>query len=173
MTDVGEVSMSESLLCGREISSWIGADCPFDNILFIDYDDGPTFGAAQCRLGFGTYRFELLARDAEGTYDFVAWDRGQEIRIFGLASLSSDQFKHLNKILSAQTSYERMAENATFYDSVRAVLVNSNPVQFVIANHGIRTGIVAARAVAPAELSEVADWFSFLKIERHSPHADK
>jgi hypothetical protein len=168
MTVVSEVSMSTLSLCGKEISSWIGTDCPFRNILFVDYDDGPTYGAAQCRLGSDTYRFELLARDTDGTYDYAAWDRGQEICVFSLASLPYDQFERLNEILSTDASSPRMSEDKTFYDGVRAILGNADVPQFVVANHGIRTGMIAARQVTPAAVSGIADWFSFLNLQRFS-----
>ncbi|MEY9697560.1 hypothetical protein ABIE71_000303 [Bradyrhizobium diazoefficiens] len=157
--------MSKLSLCGEEISFWIGADCPFGNILFVDYDDGPTYGAAQCRLGSDTYRFELLARDTDGTYDYAAWDHGREICIFSLAPLPHDQFERLKEILSADTLRERVSEDNTFYNGLRAILGSADAPQFVVATHGIKTGIIAGRQVTPADFTGIADWFSFLNLQ--------
>jgi hypothetical protein len=164
--------MSKLSLCGKEIGSWIGADCPFGNILFVDYDDGPTYGAAQCRSGSDTYRFELLARDTDGTYNHAAWDRGHEICIFSLASLARDQFERLNEILSADASRQRMSDDKTFYDGVRAILRDADAPQFVVASHGIKTSIIAARQVTRAEVAGIADWFSFLNLQPFSGAPD-
>jgi len=134
--------------------------------LFVAYNDGPTRGALQCRLTSDTYRFELLARDSNGTYDSAAWDRGQEIRIFDLTPLPLKQFKQLNRLLSMKAAYSRMAEDKAFYHRVHALLATADPPLFAIATHGIGTKIIGVRNLLPNDVGTVVDWFSFLNLAK-------
>ena len=164
--------MSQSTLCGRDLSLLVGPDSPFSRVEYIDYDDGPTSGAVQCRSRLETYRFELLDRDSEGKYDRQAWDQGQEIRIFALSVLPLPSFLRLVDILGRPESRKRMAEDATYFDEVHSILGAADRRELVIATHGIRTPIIAARGVIDADIASVQDWFGFLGLtpQTEGPH---
>lgn len=158
--------MSEkALLCGQNVAALVGQESPFVKVLFVGYDDGPTSGAAQCPTRTECYRFELLARDIDGKREPEGWDRGEEIRIFSLASLPMSSFYRLEAVLSDPSSRDKMAHDQAFYDNVNAILVDASPPQLVIATHGIRTSIIAARRLNPEEIGNVEDWFTFLGID--------
>jgi hypothetical protein len=152
-------------LCEHDVSSLVGGESPLAKVLFIAYDDGPTSGAAQCRVSSESYRFELLARDIDGKYDAEAWERGEEIRIFSLASLPLGSFQQLDRILSDPASLRKLEEDQAFYDQVNGVLAESSPPEFVIATYGIKTKIIAARHLSATDLANTKDWFAFLGLE--------
>jgi hypothetical protein len=156
--------MSRSKLCGQDLSSLVGAESPFSQVVFVGYDDGPTSGAAQCRSGAGAYRFEMLDMDAAGKYDRDAWDQGREIRIFSLAPLPAPAFERLAGALSQEQAQARMAQDAAYFDEVRFILDAASPPELVIATHGISTPVIAAREVSATEIATTQDWFAFLAL---------
>lgn len=153
-----------SYLCGRPLPSPGGSAPPFDEIVFVGYEDGPTSGAARCRSGTDCYRFELLARDTDGTYDHGAWDRGEEIRIFSLAELPAENYHRLAEVLADEETRERIVDDEGAFGQVAEILEGSAEPRLVVANHGIATPVTAAREVSPGTLAEVTDWFAFLAI---------
>jgi hypothetical protein len=154
--------MSEAQLCGKDVSSFIGGDSPFTDVTFIKYDDGPTSGVVRCRSSSETYRFEILARDFDGKYDWQAWDQGEEIRIFSLAALSELSYQRFLDVLSQPASRQKLAEDEAYFNEVYSILEEASPPKLIIATHGINTGIIAAQEVSSAEIAGVRDWFSFL-----------
>lgn len=151
-------------LCGEDLSSWVGRDAPFTQIVFIGYDDGPTSGAARCATNSETYRFEMLARDVGGAYDWQAWDRGEEIRIFSLARLPAAAFGRFAGVLSQEETRQRIVEDKGYYNEVCSILDAANPPELIIATHGIKAKIIAASQVSADDITAGQDWFSFLGL---------
>ena len=146
-------------LCSKEVSSLKEQDSPFSEIIFLGYDDGPTSGVAQCKLSSATYRFEMVAKDATGKYDRQSWDRGEEIRIFTLATLPAESYQQFASVLSQPTSRNRVAEDEDYFKEVYSILETANPPYMAIATHGINKAILAAREISSGDIQ---DWFSFL-----------
>lgn len=154
--------MSEAKLCGKDVSSFIGGDSPFSDLTFINYDDGPTSGVVRCRLSSDIYRFEMLARDIDGKYDWHAWDQGEEIRIFSLAALPERSYQRFLEALPQSASSKKLAEDEAHFNEVNSILEEANPPKLIIAAHGINTKIIAAQEVISADIAGIQDWFSFL-----------
>lgn len=153
-----------SKLCGEDLSTWVGHDSPFIQIVFIGYDDGPTSGAARCAANSETYRFEMLTRDVDGTYDWPAWNRGEEIRIFSLARLPGDAFRRFAEALSQEETRQRIVEGEIFYNEIYSILDAVKTPELIIASHGIRARIIAASQVSADGITAGKDWFSFLGL---------
>jgi hypothetical protein len=152
-------------LCGEGLSSLVGGDSPFAQIVFMRYYDGAISGALRCASGTSVaYRFDVLAIDHSGEYDHQAWDRGEEIRIFSLATLPISAYERFESILSQDDARTRIAEDEDYFNAVYSILDAAGPPELVIATHGIATGIIAARQVSSREISSVQDWFSFLGL---------
>ena len=149
-------------LCGKDVLSFIGNDSPFDQVISIGYDDGPTSGAVRCSSSSETYRFEMLARDVDGKYDWEGWDRGEEIRIFSLAPLPAVAFERFASTLSQNESRRKISTNETYFKEAYSLLYEAGSPELIITTHGIRTKIIAARQVSLEEITYVKDWFSFL-----------
>jgi hypothetical protein len=75
-------------------------DLLFSKIIAFGYEDGPTNGVVQSADGATAYRFELLATDIDGAYDYEAWDRGEELRVYSLTMLLAGTFERIVGILS-------------------------------------------------------------------------
>lgn len=153
-----------SRLCGLDVSFLVGKTVPFTQIVYLGYDDGPTSGAARCPASPETYRFELLTRDYDGTYDWEAWDRGQEIRLFSLAPLPLEAYERLGEILSREELRQKLVEDEAYYDEVASILEQAAPPDLVIATHGLNTRIIAASQVTVNDMANTQDWFAFLGL---------
>lgn len=154
--------MSKAKLCSKEVSSFIGSDSPFLEVIFIRYDDSPTSGVVRCKSGSNTYRFEMLTRDIDGRYDRQSWDQGEEIRIFSLAPLSTKSYELFAGILSQPESQRKIAEDEIYFAEVYSILEKAGPPELVIATHGINTKIIGAKEVTLRDNVSVQDWFFFL-----------
>src|SRR5262245_36096829 len=89
------------LLCGQPLDALVGGPSPFAKVIALDYDDGPTSGLVRCREDAESYRFEQVAVDIDGRVDHESWDRGEELRIFTLAPLPSEEFDRIVARLAA------------------------------------------------------------------------
>jgi hypothetical protein len=65
---------------------------PFARVVSLGFYDGTTSGVAQCSQCSRSYRYEL-----------VAWDSGQDLRVFSLAILPQKSFNEVVKLLSGAT----------------------------------------------------------------------
>jgi hypothetical protein len=132
----------------------------------LTYYDGPTSGAVQCAVSANAYRFEMLAIDADGAFDWDAWDQGQEIRIFGLAPLSSESFDQIEQLLSGFSPSEPLESDAEA--AILSLLAEAGPAGIVLATHGIEGTILGAREVTADEMDTVRDWFFFMGLTKSS-----
>jgi hypothetical protein len=74
----------------RELAADSPVRSPFDKVLSLGFYDGTTSGAAQCSHCAAAYRYEL-----------VAWDSGQDVKIYSIAALPIDSFETLVTLVSA------------------------------------------------------------------------
>lgn len=75
-------------------------DLPFAKVVALDFADVLTAGVVRCASCPIAYRFETLAIDVDGAIDRAAWDRGEELRVFGLAQLPAGTFERIVDLLS-------------------------------------------------------------------------
>ena len=64
------------LICCQQLAG--AGQSPFD-VTALGYYDGPTDGFASCQVCGRTYHFAL-----------IAWDDGQDVRIYGFAAVPSE-----------------------------------------------------------------------------------
>jgi hypothetical protein len=76
-------------ICCQEFSPDSAMRSPFGKIISLGFYDGTTSGVAQCSHCFKAYRYEL-----------VAWDSGQDTRIYSLANLPQEAFDAMVGLLS-------------------------------------------------------------------------
>ena len=161
-------------ICNQTISSLLTDSPPFKKVIALDYHDGPTSGAVQCAGGTAAYRFELLAIDVDGVYDGAAWDRGEELRVYGLAPLSSGSFEHIVRILAeleeprwpiwAPGMKAAADRDGRIERKVLPLLDAEGRHTLVVAGASPLGPFRAARELGSAELdkSRDADWFAIL-----------
>lgn len=154
-----------SRICGRDLSSLTGAPSPFGRIVALGHYDGPTSGVAECRDCPEAYRFEMLA-----------WDAGQDLRVYSLAPLPPDSATELIRAIGAPNPphwpvwvptwrFASREREQGAQREVDRVLNRADPARFVIASADLATAILAARHLTPVDLTTVTDWFSFLGLE--------
>jgi hypothetical protein len=85
--------MIKDFNCCQQLLPDSARNSPFGRIISLGFYDGTTSGVAQCSHCLKSYRYEL-----------VAWDSGQDIRVYSIASLPSESFDALVKLLSATQS---------------------------------------------------------------------
>lgn len=69
------------------------ANSPFGRIVSLGFYDGTTSGVARCSHCSKSYRYEL-----------IAWDSGQDLRVYSLSALPQGSFDALVGLLSSSTS---------------------------------------------------------------------
>ena len=169
-------------ICNQTVTALLGDSPPFGKVIALGYHDGPTLGAVQCAGGTDAYRFELLAIDVDGVYDGAAWDRGEELRVYGLAPLPLGSFERIVRILSAieQPRWPvwapGMATSAAGLDrlverEVRPLLDAAGRPTLAVAGPGLLLPVRAARALEPGETDQPPqrDWFAFLGFDAPRP----
>ena len=148
---------------------------PFPHVIAFGYDDGPTIGAVACAAETEHYRFELLAIDIDGHHDHQAWDRGEEVRVFGLAHLPEAAYKQIVRLLEnvepprwpvwVPGTGGAAAPDHPAIDRAESLLQSAAaPTQIIVAGPSLTTPFVAARELdhGPMDTTAPQDWFTFL-----------
>ena len=163
-------------LCNQTASSLLGGSPPFDRVIALDYNDGPTAGAVRCASGTGSYRFDLLAIDVDGAYDQEAWDRGEELRVYGLAPLPPGSFERIVGILTgiepprwpvwAPGTTTTAALDDRIEQEVILLLEAAGPPTLVAAGPGLLAPFRAAREIGSAGIGQPLDrdWLAYLGL---------
>ncbi len=76
-------------VCCQQLSTDSPMRSPFGKVLSLGFYDGTTSGVAQCSFCLESYRYEL-----------VAWDSGQDTRIYSMAPLPFESFEALVRLMS-------------------------------------------------------------------------
>ncbi len=172
-----------SLLCEHRARALPGGEPIFSKAIALDYRDGPSWGAVQCASCTAAYRFDLLAIDVDGSYDRAAWDRGEELRVFGLAILPTGGFERVVNLLSsvehprwpiwAPTMTGTAAELPALVETeVVPLLEAAGSTRLVVATQGLLAPIRVSRAidgrVNDRKWSD-RDWFSLVGLSAQQP----
>jgi hypothetical protein len=167
------------VLCGQPIDALVGGPSPFDKIIALGYDDGPSAGLALCQGGVESYWFEQVAVDVDGRIDHERWDRGEELRVFTLAPYPVRRFDGLVARLTAIESPSwpiwwpgarspDPALDRAFAEELGSYRAEPRPV-LVIAIAGLLEPIVAIRSL-PGDLRlPPPDWFALLELSAGAP----
>jgi len=113
---------------------------PFAKIISLGFYDGTTFGVAQCSQCSRSYRYEL-----------VAWDSGQDLRVFSLATLPQQSFSEVVKLLSRAGSptwpfwSAALASEPTVSDQLDAELAKAESPSCVVAGRQIDKELLLGR----------------------------
>lgn len=139
---------------------------PFSKAIALGYYDGPTSGVVQSERNLTTYKFQLLA-----------WDAGQDMRIFSMAPLSSQSFERLVNLLSQiQPPLWPLwvpiwnfpsQETANIVErEVERILGQADFPGLVVAMKSIMSEIVSVKVVMPNDFDRTEDWFAFLDLDK-------
>ena len=162
-----------SRLCGIRVPGGLATTSPFSKIIAFGYDDGPTSGIVRCTGCAEAYRFDVLASDVDGIYDFAAWDRGEELRIFSLSRLSEGAFERAVDVLSTAEAprwpvwvpgvYPHLPTLDRLVDTdIASILAGADRPCLIVAAAGLLQPMVAIRDhPAGGRLSD-SDWFALL-----------
>jgi len=167
--------MAKPSICNRVGPLESTEASPFAKVIALDFTDGPTAGVVQCASCPLAYRFETLAIDIDGTVDRAAWDRGEEIRVFGLAPLSAGTFERIVDVLSplGQPTWPIWAPGAgaspssilTSIDREVALLLNAaGPPTVAVGASGLLAPLLVARPSPRGQKFAPRDWLSFLGL---------
>jgi hypothetical protein len=77
-------------ICCQPLPANFPMDSPFGKFLSLGYYDGTTSGVSECSNCSSLFRYKL-----------VAWDSGQDMRIYSIASLPPSSFESIVKLLTA------------------------------------------------------------------------
>lgn len=165
--------MAQPLVCQRGGPPDPNGASPFAKVIALDFADGPMAGVVQCASCPVAYRFETLAIDIDGAVDRAAWDRGEEIRVFGLATLAAGTFERIVGVLSplGQPTWPIWAPGMgapsipTSIDREVALLLNAaGPPTVVVSAPGLLAPLLAARPAPLGPAFAHRDWMSFLGL---------
>jgi len=137
-------------ICCQDLPLNSAVRSPFGKIISLGFYDGTTSGVAQCSRCSRSYRYEL-----------VAWDSGQDLRIYSLASLPQRSFDALVRLLSGATSptwpiwmpelpSDPAREVTELSRAIDAELAEANPPDRVVASRHIDKEILASRNLTEA-----------------------
>jgi len=130
--------MKHPKLCGRRFDESIAN--PFDQVLCLDFYDGPISGLARCKESDLAYAFEM-----------IAWDDEQDNRIYSLAEVDAQVFDAVAEIFYGKTKptssfwcprYEE-GKNA----AANKAMANIPEPKYVVASHSIDRNIDAIREI--------------------------
>jgi hypothetical protein len=143
-------------------------------VIAFGYEDGPTYGVAESTDGSSAYRFSLLATDVDGIYDYDAWDRGEELRVYSLAMLPPGSFEQIVTILTRlehpkwpvwvpglRHPFSQFDDLVTLEVEPILRLSVGNPFVMVTASLNELPRVV----VRPRDLEQSQDWFALLGLE--------
>ncbi len=142
-------------------------DSPFGRFLSLSYYDGATSGVSECSKCSSLFRYEL-----------VAWDSGQNMRIYSIASLPLASFQAIVKLLTAfeepvwpfwfpQLSSLTGSEKSSLSAAIDGELSTAKLPTHVVAAERLNKGILAARELSATALGmlpkdhdfpSLADW---------------
>jgi len=159
-------------VCCQQLSPDSPRRSPFGRILSLGFYDGTTSGVAQCLDCSKAYRYEL-----------VAWDSGQDTRVYSLAALPSESFDALVSVLSAVGSptwpfwSPILPSDSALNAAIDAELAKAEPPARVIASRQLDKEILASKDLtdsARAKLPQSRDypdihdwdfWRAYLAVE--------
>ena len=141
---------AKELTCCEHLPKTSPVRSPFSKIISMSFYDGTTSGIAQCSRCLRSYK-----------YDLVAWDSGQDLRVYSLAVLPARSFDVLVKALSATTSptwpvwfapvpSDREAQTAIDNELARA----AQPSCVVVSSH-LEKQLLVGRVLTSAALASL------------------
>jgi len=156
--------MSDHVFCCKDTLSAENAHSPFSRIIAFDYYDGPTSGVIQCKQCLDAYKFEMLA-----------WDEGQDVRVFSLALLPSHTFTRLMKALAPLGSpswpvwvpvweYQTDSLREAVEQEVQYLLNEADSPQYVIAAQDLLNTLLRFKEISQENYPIGQNWFDLLHI---------
>ena len=158
--------------CCQMLGDTIGSSSPFDRVIALSYNDGPTEGFLGCHGCGAEYLFRMLDDQADSADE-------SDRRIFGLSRLPEGTIEQFSE---AMAPYQRPPVGPLWAplwsfpsESVRDQMSSTvdhlesaaGPVELIIASTSWLDGeIIASRSVSPADSLEPRDWFEFLGLAR-------
>jgi hypothetical protein len=135
---------------------------PFTMIIALGYYDGATSGIAFNNADSEAYRFEKLA-----------WDSGQDTRIYSFARLPDKVYKEIFSLLLNDSQITPTFPmwipsqiEANQKGRLEALLNKADKPEIVLASRNLLKSILGAKKVSPFEFERVKDWFEFLELNR-------
>jgi hypothetical protein len=152
--------MNEQPLVSKPLPEGRNYPSPVTHVLALGYYDGPTEGLMRCGAEGPTFVFRILAWEADT----------QDLRIFSLAPLPAAAWAQLVEAYSLLEKPRWPVWVPSWYEEmkqpVETALRQASPPESVIATDDLLGEILAAKAVTPKNLTEVADWGSFLGLNK-------